>query len=390
MIIFKIRDFMSSIIPLLYISKLLGLAPLFLHKNANENSPWKYKAKIIINTTYTFTASSLIIWFFADQISYYWNEVYPLALLNFTISDIYSKILLYSTPFVSIISSLTQSSKLSKILQEIRRVDEKLVTKTNVYIIIFFVLLIEIILALSCIIGLFVLIFVTWGMENLVFSFYECLMHIIALFVDLQFINILFYVRYLYKQLNNELHSFVGCHGDAEINKIVFFKKLTVDKVCELQNIHKDLQEVAETMCNYLSQQLALEVNSLFFQLVSTSYNWVQAIKLYVTYGKQDYIMRIFSISCWVVFYLANLFFLCVSGQLCRNEAYKTFTLVHKLMLNEILSPQVLNTLNKFVFYASAMKLRVTNGLFDIDMTLFLKTFGAAFVYVTFLLQMQY
>ncbi|KAJ9593559.1 hypothetical protein L9F63_014899, partial [Diploptera punctata] len=387
----KIDNFISSIMPFYCISKALGLAPLVIHKNESIINGIKFKTKVILNILYTFMIGSVIICLFVSHIRYFWKQIYPYGTVNFFVADLCSKLSLYGIPFVSVILSVFNKEELSIILQKIHEVDQKLSKKSNIYIKIFIFSILEVFLAICCIMILYEIIVITWGMDPFIFFYYETFTHVITLIVDLQFVNILMYVRYLFNTLNNELYSFVDNHSNENINTILFFKKFTVQNVHNLKTIYKELQEIVELINSYFRWQIVLETSGIFVHLVTTIFNWVLVIEHYFETNEncEVYLYRIYSLFCWIMFYVFKIFVISISGELCINQAHVTLNIIHKLLLNTNLSQETSKCLINFVFYTSCKRLRIKNGIFEIDMTLFHSVFAAALIYVTILFQIE-
>ena len=110
---------------------------------------------------------------------------------NYIIADILSKIFLYGTPLVGLMVSIIYRNKMADVLEIIEKVDQKISKKSSVYMISYFTLIIEVVLMVSVILSLYEIVDVTWGLNPQFNFYYETFVHLIALMVDFQFINIM-------------------------------------------------------------------------------------------------------------------------------------------------------------------------------------------------------
>ncbi|KAJ9593558.1 hypothetical protein L9F63_014898, partial [Diploptera punctata] len=386
---FKLDNFVTAISPFYFVSKLLGLAPLVLFKNSSRIRNCVYKMLIILNTLYSLIIASFIVCLCGYHFYYFKGNVYPYTSPNTTISDVSSKLLLYGTPLTCILTSVIYRKTLTDILQGLHNASQKIITNDSLYVKIFFICVFEIILANFLIFGLYGLIILTWGMTPFKFFYFETFVHVSALVVDFQFVSIVTFIRYLYKTINKRLYSSIDNQYKIYVNEFTFYKKLTSEEIYKLKNVYKDLYEIVQLNNGYFRWHIVLETTSTFMQLVSTNLNWVIVIKAYLdtTDRKELYGFRIISMGCWVLFYMSNIFSMGISGHLCRKEANKTLTLIHKILLNRSLIPRLSKELESFALFASTRKVQVTNGIFVIDMTLFHSVLAASIVYLTILLQ---
>ncbi|KAJ9593563.1 hypothetical protein L9F63_014903, partial [Diploptera punctata] len=415
---FKRHNFISSLSPLYYTSKFLGLAPYDLYATVN-NTNNKRSIKTVFSVIYTFLIACLVLALSIHQYYYFWINVFPRQTSNFILADTLSKLLLYGTPLNYLILSVVYKRRLSSLLLAIHKVDQKIVTKHKVYTIIYIILIIEVIASISVIVGLYQFIDFTWGLKPYFNFFYEGFVHLLALIGDMQYVSVLLYVKFIYKSLNNEMNYFVDRssnsrsdvirnsnntifsivdrHNDIRINlpsssknktnATNVRKQMKYDDIRRFMAIYKDLQEISELIHSYFNWQIVFETSSLFIGIVSTSYDTVNVFKGFLKRNSQQllYFFRVMSLAAWVVYYGSNLFLICLSGNLCRNEAHNTFKTVHKLLLNRFLKPQVSRDLESFAVCYTSNKLHITAcGIFPIDMTLFQMVIAAAFVYLCY------
>ncbi|KAJ9593562.1 hypothetical protein L9F63_014902, partial [Diploptera punctata] len=375
----KINNFLSSIIPLYYLSKLLGLTPFYLYGNDTNSS----KCKIL----YSLIIISCVVGLCIHQIYYYSKYIYINETDNFMMSDICSKLLLYGMPFVSIAVSILKRKQMYRILKGINFVKEHFDNKININIISFWVLIFQIMLAICFLLGLYEMVYLTWGLNPFFNFYYESFVHVISLIVDFQYINSMIYVKHLFKSLNKQLHLF--CYLNVDNNESVFIKKLTYLNARKLLIVYKDLEEITKLINSYFAYQLVLETVSLFIQLVSTLYNTINIISSIKSDTKwQVQFWLILCLILWITFYLTNLLTICVSGHLCKREAHAIFITVHKLLLNRFMKKEILKDLQDFVIFCSYNKLVVSaNGIFHVDMTHFRKVIEVVIVYLAILLQ---
>ncbi|KAJ9593560.1 hypothetical protein L9F63_014900 [Diploptera punctata] len=378
----NIDNFVTSIVPLFYFLKGLGLAPLDLYRPSS-------KIKTFLNILYSFLVMVLVFGLCCHQVHYFYVKIYPGQRSNFIISDLGSKLLLFGTPLMSIYMSVTCRKEMSNIIQIIHKVDQKTVKNKSVYFNIFVLSIIEILFCISCISILYKIIDIAWEVNQFLFVYYEFTAHCLALFVDFQYVSILLYVTYLYKLLNNELNSFVDKTRE-KTSDCLNIKELEYGTVCKCKVIYKELQVVIESINAYFTWQIVLEIASLFVQMVSTTFNIIgfSRYTFLNNENRQKNIFCIFSLVIWDVFYIFNLFVITASGHLCIREARNTFLIIHKLLLNKIQKSDVLLELQSFAICYSSYKTNITvKGIFPMDMTLFIKVIGAVITYLVILLQ---
>ncbi|KAJ9593564.1 hypothetical protein L9F63_014904, partial [Diploptera punctata] len=379
---FRIRDLISSISPIYYCSKVLGLAPFSLDNNVS-------KISICLNILHCSFVACTIIWMCFRHLLDFRLIVYPYHTKNYIISDVFAKIILYGTSFICVIMSFIRREKMSCALRGIFKIEQKLLKNGSPYTYIFYVSILQLLLSISCILGIFQIIDYAWGTNQFMYFYFEASVHIIKLIFVLQFVNVMMYLRYLYKQLNNLLLSFVR-NSNYRLRGNRFCKQLTYDKTRLFLVIYKELQEILELVNSYFSWQITLgTATNAFIQLVTSFYDTIGEVRNFVSPKENDelYLLRFICQLLQVLFYLFSLLAMSVSGHVCTKEANNTLTVIHKLLLNKNLKREISIELERFVMYYSTYKPTITaNDVFPVDMTLFQMVIAAVFIYLAILL----
>ena len=371
--IFRIDNLMSSISPLYFTSRVLGMPPISLEEGSNVSDT-------CFNLVYGFTTGSFIIFLCLRHLYDYWYHVYNVHTKNYIISDMCSKILLYGTAALSVFKSNLYRKLFSDLMKKVLVVDRKLVRNNKVYFYMYWILMFQLLASSAMILGTYKLIDYAWGSNGNIFFLYEASVHIIGLIFLLQFVNMLLYIRYLYKTLNKKLYSFVQV--DSE--------ELTHEKTRHFLIVYKELQEILELVSSYFSWQIVCETSSLFIQLVSSEYATVHEIRLFFvcSYSCFVHYFRILTQVLLFVYYSSVLLAICVSGHICTRECNTTLNVIHKLLLNSKIEEEICKELHGFTMYYYMHRIQITaNNIFPIDMTLFQMVNSVVFVYLAILLE---
>ena len=366
---FKINTLKASVSPLYYISKILGLAPFVIEAN-------QYDLDGSLSVLYSCFIVCCICGLCSHHLYHFCNYVYIHESNNYMVSDICSKVLIYGTAFLGVIMAVVYRKTLSMILEKISRIDNKL-TLPSEYVKNFWMLILQIVLSNSLIVVIFVVSDIASSFD-FTFVYYEAFAHVLGLIVVLQFINIVQYIKYLYKLLNDKLYSDVG-------ENVTVYKGNFPD----LPSIYKDLQECLEHVNICFSWQIIWVTGSCFIQLVTSLHDTITEIRSSSTFTESD--NRLELIICQVLqilYYTSILLAISISGQTCTREANRILTVVHKLLLNKNLTRELSAEFESFVMYYNTYKLKVTaNDVFPVDMSLFQMVIAAVFIYLAILLQ---
>ncbi|KAJ4448668.1 hypothetical protein ANN_00058 [Periplaneta americana] len=383
-------DIYAATKSLYYLSKIFGLAPF------QYSSPTSDK-KIRVGLLWTVTVN------FAP---------------NFIIADILSKLLLYGTCEASLISAATINTiNLPGIIRKFSRIDKQLFSITSAdYRKIRKWLIFEIVTLTLIMVPFYCFHVNVYGIGmNLYFVLIDEVAHLVILVTDLQFVNIVQFLKRRCKQMNSNLKQIMNYpernHAKEHYNNETSnaqetrekYTAFLVTKHISVLPIHKtshtvteirvlretcsDLHDTAIIINRSFGLFLLLEVTCIFISLVSTLYNLLYYMSVTMeTDGNAA--AKVICHLFWIAFYLCKGAAITWTCQSAAYEVSKSAALIQRLLLDRFLANDIVSELQAFFVQLGVHTITFTAcGFFTMNLSLLHGIIAATATYIIILLQ---
>jgi gustatory receptor len=159
--------------------------------------------------------------------------------------------------------------------------------------------------------------------------------------------------------------------------------------------VFSDLCDVTELINKIYGYQIILEVAYNFVSLVSYLYYALETLTDKKTAdhnkrGEDSVILEVVSSLCWVTQNLIRVISITASCFAASEEARRTSTVVHKLLLRQTLKGDTSAELQNFSMQLLSNKVEFTaGGFFSVNLSLVYSMVGVATTYIIILLQLK-
>ena len=96
---------------------------------------------VCLRIFYSFVVACTIIGLCIHEIYDFWHNIYVHESRNYVMSDVCSKVLIYGTAVMSVLMAIVYRKGISSMLENIIKVDLKMVSSPNIYTKIFWILI---------------------------------------------------------------------------------------------------------------------------------------------------------------------------------------------------------------------------------------------------------
>ncbi|KAJ9577046.1 hypothetical protein L9F63_006394, partial [Diploptera punctata] len=387
---FNFVDFHSANKPFYYITKVLGLASYSYNRNCLN---YKFNnVFVMLSILWSFLMLCALLGICAHHINHFVLTVYNRETPNFITSDILSKILWYSSPASSMICGLINGKKMAGITRKLSNIDVILLEtkRFKTYKRIFCFQFVEIVFCIVCVLIITGYSSWAWGSNfRSAYENYECVTVFLTFLSDIQYMNVIYHLKYRYKELNNKLkHSLTFNLHSRTIGtpRGRIIKKHQEENLKTLRHIHNELNEIVNNVNSCYGFQILVEIASIFVQIVSKSYLSSVMFKYLITLKGNRfkyYSCKVIAIFNYALFSCIKLLGLCVICNLATWRANYSLVVIHKLMMRRDLNPDIFSELYEFSVQIANSKVAFTAfNVFPLNMATFLQVIGVSFTYV--------
>ena len=429
-------NFRASILPLYYVCKIMGLAPFSYSNKVSVHTKQKKSAKGLLspNVLWNFFVFLIQLTGFMALMTFNILYDYGNSTLSVAVPHVFTISTMYSTCFASLIGALFNRRRMEILVMNFTAIDHILLQENcdRVYRKTQRILLFELSIFLTLHSGFYFydvyawkdrisyILFIVWDLANLS-----------NVIMVIQYINVMQILRHRFRNLNQQLakscdsKSRISDHGlirnpngtnrlhirttqiastannftdiPTKQNYILPDISLPMSKTGpeEMSRIHtlrqtySDLYDITESINEIYGYQITLE---LAYDFVSFVYNLYYALEALLNVKKTEErnLLEIASNLHWVTQTVVRILSITASCFAAGEEARRTGTVVHKLLLRQSLlrdtstelqlfSKQLLN--NKVEFSAG--------GFFPVNLSLAYSMVGAAATYIIILFQFK-
>lgn len=436
------KDFLTSIKPLLYTSKLIGLTPFqypdhSVGKNRKNDtyittSPWGIVHSLIILLCLSCA--------FIPHLKLKITHIHVHYSFSFVIFDVIGFVFLFLASMMSLLQqNILCREKIKASLLTIVHIDNHLLRRTynDVYKKTNIILVSQLVISFAYFLTLFSFDFVTFGKS---FGWFHCFIKYVINFLDvimsLQFVNFIFLIGHRFKMLNGELKNTItashihanectsGTEKNYNISVIELNAKNTIRRekrppklvpvgtiththiftnnwldrhvisqrvrnIRNLRRLHLLLHSVITTVNNSFGIQIMLTIIS---SATATTLNIHTSIVLLTkdlgTIVKDTMSKALTLNLAWAIPAIFRVIVITASCEVSRKEARRTTVLVQKLLLHRQLDPEILTELQLFSQQLLHIDTNFTaSGFFTLDFSFLYSIIGSIATFLVFLTQ---
>ena len=429
-------DFRASILPLYYVCKLMGLAPFSYSNKVSVHPKQKTSTKDLLspNVLWSFSVFLIQLTGFMSLMIWCIHYDYRNYSLSASVPDALSILIMYSTCFAFLIRAVFNRRKMEILIMNFTAIDQILLKENcdGVYRKTRRILLLELSLFLSLLIGFYCYHLYVWADgKSYIFYIAKDLANLSNVIMVIQYINIMQFLRHRFRNLNQQLAKCCDSKLGTSDQSLIKFRSginrlhitttqtaitannLTdipttlnyilpdisvpmsntgpdeVTRIHTLRQTYSDLYDITESINGIYGYHITLELAYDFVTFVSCLYYATELISNARGIGDGN-LLRVASNLCWVTQTFVRILSITSSSFAAGEEARRTGTVVHKLLLRQSLlrdtsaelqlfSVQLLN--NKVEFSAG--------GFFPVNLSLAYSMVGAATTYIIILIQFK-
>ena len=434
-------DFRASILPLYYICKIMGLAPFSYSNKVSVHTKQKKSTKDLPypKVLWSFSVFLIQLTGFTSLMIYSILDDYRKYSLSVIIPDILTILTMYSTCFASLIGAVFNRRRMEILMTNITAIDQILLQEScdRVYRKTRRILLLELSLFFPLLIGFYCYQFYVWTEgTSYIFFIAKDLAHLSNVIMVIQYINIMQFLRHRFRNLNKQLAKCCESKSRISDHSMMMFRSginllhirktqtastannltdiLTtqnyilpdtsvpmsntgpdeVSRIHTLRQTYSDLYDITESINGLYGYIITLELAYDFVSFVSYLYYALEVISNVKKTGDrnlrgEEKIMLEFACSlCWVTQNLVRILSITSSCSATGEEARRTGTVVHKLLLRQSLLRDTSKDLQLFSIQLLNNKVEFSaGGFFPVNLSLACSMVGAATTYTIILLQ---
>ena len=434
-------DFRASILPLYYICKIMGLAPFSYSNEVSVHTKQKKSSKDLLSLNVLWSFSVILIQLIGFMSLMIWNIIYDYRKYNLSviIPDTLSILTMYSTCFASLIRAVFNRRRMEILMMNFTAIDQILLQESCevVYRKTRRILLLELSLIFPFLIGLHFYDLYVWTDGIL------CILYIVKDLANLsnvimiiQFINITQFLRHRFRNLNQELAKCCDSKSHISDNSFMMFRSginglhirttqtastannwtdIPTTLNCILPNIsvpvsntipddssrihtlrqaYSDLYDITESVNGIYGYSITFELAYDFVSFVSCLYYALEVISNVKKTGERNLreeetiMLEVASSLCWVTQTVFRILSITSSCSAAGEEAGRTGTVVHKLLLRQTLPRDTSTELQLFSIQLLNNKVEFSAaGFFPVNLSLAYSMVGAATTYTIILIQ---
>ncbi|PNF39148.1 hypothetical protein B7P43_G01351 [Cryptotermes secundus] len=435
-------DFRTSISPLYYVSKIIGIAPFSCgnkicvdrqHKNTNILPPAVVWSSLVFLFHLT-SCMCIMVWSILYDYGGY--------TLSVTVPDAVTIFLMYSTCLASLAGAVLYRRRTETFIMNFIIIDQILLqeNRDRVYRKTRFILLIELSLIFPLLIGFSCYHVYVWSYgTSYIYLIAKDMTNFSNIISVIQYINIMQILRHRFRILNKSLAT--SCDSKSPISNQSLSKhqhvpNSTIKSTTQIQNSANNLikspiaqnyflhSELSMPIKNQISEEVS-RVNTLrqaysdlyditelinkiygYRILLEIAYNFVSLVS-YLFYAlevltkdkktgdrngtdESSIMLQVASSLCWVTQNMVRAFAVSASCFAASDEARRTGSVVHKLLLRQTLKGDTSAELQLFWSQLMSNKVEFTAaGFFTVNLSLVYSMVGAATTYIIILIQLN-
>ena len=436
-------DFRASILPLYYVSKLMGLAPFSYSNKVSVHLKQKTSNKDLLspNVLWSFSVFLIQLTGFMSLIIYSILDDYRKYTLSVKIPDFLTILTMYSTCFASLIGAVFNRRRMEILMTNFTAIDQILLHEDcdGVYRKMRRNLLLELSLLFPLLIGFYCYQLYVWADgKSYIFYIAKDLANLSNVIMIIQYINIMQFLRHRFRNLNQHLAKFCNSKSRISDNSVIKFRNginrlhtrtkqtagtannLTdipttlnyiqrdislpmsntgpdeVTRIHTLRQTYSDLYDITESINGIYGYHITFELTYDFVSFVSFLYYALEVISDVKKTGDrnlrgEEKIMFEFACSlCWVTLDLVRILSITASCSAAGEEARRTGTVVHRLLLRQSLLRDTSTELQLFSVQLLNNKVEFSaGGFFPVNLSLAYSMVGAATTYIIILIQFK-
>ena len=436
-------DFRTSILPLYYVCKIMGLAP------------FSYSNKVSVHTKQNMSTKGLlspnVLWsFFVFLIQItgcmsltirsiiYDYRIYTLLVM---IPDTLTILTMYSTCFASLIRAVFNRRRMEILMKNFTAIDQIILQENCdlVYRKTRRILLLEISLFFSVLFGFYCYHVYVWTEGiSYIFLIAKDLANLSNVIMVIQYINIMQMLRHRFRNLNQQLATCCDSTPSISDQNLIKFRSgknplhirtpqtastannlantptpqnyilldisvpmsnigpNEVSRIHTLRQTYSDLYDITESINGIYGYQIAFEFAYDFVSFVSFLYYALEVLSKVKKTGdhnlrrEEKVMLEVVSCLCWVTQNIVRILSITVSCFAAGEEARRTGTVVHKLLLRQTLPRDTSTELQLFSTQLLSNKVEFSaGGFFPVNLSLAYSMLGAATTYIIILFQFK-
>jgi len=436
-------DFRASISPLYYVCKIMGLAPFSYSNKISVHTKQKNSTKDLLspNVLWSFFVFLIHLAGFMSLMLWSIHYVYIKYTLSVTVPDTLTNIAMYSTCFASLVGVVFNRRRMEILMMKFTAIDQILLKENcdPVYSKMRRILLLEFSLIFPLLIGFYCYQVYVWAEgTSYIFLIAKDLANLSNVIMIIQYTNIMQILKHRFRNLNQQLAKCCDSKSRISDHSLIKFRSVKnplhirttqsantannltnipttqnyilpdisvqmsntgpdeMSRIHTLRQTYSDLYDITETINGIYGYQITLELAYDFVSFVSCLYYALEALSNVKKTGdcelrgEERIMLEVACSLCWVTQNFLRILSITSSCFAAGEEARRTGTVVHKLLLRQSLlrdtstelqlfSKQLLN--NKVEFSAG--------GFFPVNLSLAYSMVGAAATYIIILIQFK-
>ena len=429
-------DFRASILPLYYVCKVMGLAPFSYSNKDSVHTKQKKSTTDLLPPNVLWSIFVFLIQITGFISLMIWSIYYDYRKYNLSASvpDALSNITMYSTCFASLIGAVFNRRRMGILMMNFTAVDHILLHENcdRVYRKTRRILLLEFSLLFPLLIGLYCYQVYVWTEgKSYIFIIAKDLAHISNAFMIIQYTNIMQILRHRFRNLNQQLaiccdsKSCISDHSRIKVRSGISRLHIKIPQISstvnnltdipttqnyilpdisvpvsntgpdELSRIHtlrqtySDLYYITESINGIYGYQITLELSYDFVEFVSCLYYALEVISNVRKTGERN-LLKAVAVLCWGTQTVVRILSITASCFAAGEEARRTGTVVHRLLLRQSLLRDTSTELQLFSIQLPSNKVEFSaGGFFPVNLSLAYSMVGAATTYIIILFQFK-
>jgi len=405
-------DFFLAIRPLVYVSRVLGLAPFaYVKKTLPDGRKWEQIEISSPALLYSFFVIVSYLCFILSSIILKKNFVFIYMSQTEVAFDILLHIASISSLVSLALSVSTNRNTIARIMYMIAKIDFIILKSSGEYYKKAKISLTVQLFVIFLILGFKVTYdFITWGSEHGITVLLYSHIHIDTLIewiFLIQFVNMVLLLKDRFSLLNAHLYILSGISENdnsmegfylsslkraCTINVKEFKSQLTQKDVLTFNSTHDTLLDVMFLVKSTYEVQILFSLLSTFVGTTVWSYFGLCFLYGYSSRGMNG-INASNIVACtmiWSILHISKLFFITVPCHLANNNMEHTSTVLRKILLAHHTDRATMSELERFAHHVALRKFKFTVfGFLSLDLSLLVSMTGAVATYLVILVQFE-
>lgn len=438
-------DFRSSILPMYYICRVIGLAPFTYSNKVSVHTKQKKLTEEIRSPEVLWSFFVFLIHLTGFMSLMIWSILYDYRgyTLSVIVPDAITILTMYSTCFASLIGAVFNRRRMEILMMNFSAIDQILLQENcdRVYRKTRLILLLEFSVLLSLLIGFYCFHVYVWTYgTSYIFLIAKDLANFSNFIMVIQYTNITQILRHRFRNLNQQLANSCDSKPRMSHHSLIMFRRGTyrphikatqteirtntcnltdipitqsyflpdisvptnntgsdeVSRIHTLRQTYSDLYDITESINGIYGYHLTFELAYDFVSFVSFLYYALEVLSNAWKTGdrnlrREELIMLEVATSlCWATQNFLRILSITASCFAAGDEARRTGTVVHKLLLRQTLLRDTLTELQLFSTQLLSNKVEFSaGGFFPINLSLVYSMVGAATTYIIILFQVK-